>query len=53
MPLTPPAVALDAASQEPSEEAAVFSFPAHYRHHRMKHCYRSLLRIDLSILKNS
>ncbi len=53
MPLTPPVVVLDAASRKRSEEAAVFSIPVRCRHLDTKHCHRCLLRIDLSILKNS
>ena len=53
MPLTSFVVVRDAASRERSKEAAVFFYPALYRRPHTEHCHRSLLRIDLSLLKNS
>jgi hypothetical protein len=53
MPLMAPMAVLDAVSRERCEEAAVFSCPARCRPPYTKHYRRSLLQIDLFILKSS
>ncbi|MGH7217552.1 MAG: hypothetical protein ACREIG_09985 [Nitrospiraceae bacterium] len=53
MPYMLPAGVIDTVLRKRFEEAAVFFLPARCRDPHAKHCRRSLLRNDLSILKNS